>query len=104
MPLAFIEEVYRLGGKDSFDVMNVHPYSRPRPPEDDLEREITELRTLMARYGDALVPRAYGRGAVLFRRRTIRRRRFANKRMMAFGTLAGLLQGALGTEIGDAAL
>ena len=56
VPLGFIEDIYRLGGKDSFDVMNVHPYSRPRPPEDDLEREITELRALMARYGDEVKP------------------------------------------------
>ena len=56
VPSCYIEEIYRLGGGAFFDVMNIHPYSRPRPPEDDMEREITSLRALMARYGDAAKP------------------------------------------------
>ena len=53
VPIPFIEEVYKLGGKDAFDIMNVHPYSHPRRPEGNLDRELTALRELMAKYGDA---------------------------------------------------
>ena len=56
VPFGYIEEIYRLGGGAYFDIMNIHPYSRPRPPEDDLERDVEALRALMARYGDATKP------------------------------------------------
>ena len=56
VPLWFIEEIYRLGGAKWFDIMNIHPYSNPRPPEWELDRDIGELRKLMAKYGDAAKP------------------------------------------------
>lgn len=56
VPHAFIEGVYQAGGKDCFDIMNIHPYSQPMPPEDELEARITELRRVMKRYGDEKKP------------------------------------------------
>lgn len=56
IPLGFIEEVYRLGGAKFFDIMMVHPYTPPRPPEGKLEEELERLRELMARYGDGNKP------------------------------------------------
>jgi hypothetical protein len=57
IPWEFIEGIYKNGGKDYFDIMNVHPYRYPRGPEEsrfvaDLER----LRSLMDRYGDSTKP------------------------------------------------
>ena len=52
VPLDVMEEIYKLGGKDSFDIVSVHPYARPEPPEGDLDRRIIALRDLMTRYGD----------------------------------------------------
>jgi hypothetical protein len=52
VPLDVMEEIYKLGGKDAFDIVSVHPYARPEPPEGDLDRRIIALRALMKRYGD----------------------------------------------------
>ena len=56
VPVWFIKDVYRLGGGKWFDIMNIHPYSNPRPPEWELDSSIGELRELMAKYGDAEKP------------------------------------------------
>ena len=56
VPLGYIEELYKLGGKSYFDIMNIHPYSHPMPPEVDLEQRIGDLRKLMAKYGDEQKP------------------------------------------------
>jgi len=56
VPLAYVEELYRLGGRDCFDAMNVHPYSHPKRPEGYLDVELEKLKALMARYGDAAKP------------------------------------------------
>ena len=56
VPLWFIDEIYRLGGAKWFDIMNIHPYSNPRPPEWELDRDLGKLRKLMAKYGDAAKP------------------------------------------------
>jgi hypothetical protein len=58
IPWAFIEGVYAAGGKDSFDVMNVHPYRYPRAPEEGrpLFDDLVRLRELMAKYGDGEKP------------------------------------------------
>lgn len=56
VPYEFIENVYKAGGKDSFDIMNIHPYSQPHPPESSLEEKIVKLRELMAKYGDEKKP------------------------------------------------
>lgn len=55
IPLGYIEELYRLGCGPFFDVMNFHSYW-PDPPEGRFDREIADLRALMARYGDADKP------------------------------------------------
>ena len=47
----FIEAVYRNGGKDYFDVFDYH-YYRNNPPEEEVPRELDEIRALMHRYGD----------------------------------------------------
>ncbi len=54
--LAYIEELYRLGAKDLFDIMNVHPYTHPLNPEKRLDVDLTKLRKLMAKHGDADKP------------------------------------------------
>lgn len=59
VPLAYIEELYRLGGKDAFDVMNVHLYAEHKPaniPERFFDEQLDALKDLMARYGDAGKP------------------------------------------------
>lgn len=56
VPTNYIEQVYRAGGKDCFDIMNVHPYTRPNPPERRMIRELTDLRSVMTQYGDADKP------------------------------------------------
>ena len=56
VPLDVIEEIYRLGGRDSFDIVSVHPYARPEPPEGDLDTRLIALRRLMSRYGDGWKP------------------------------------------------
>lgn len=56
IPFAFIEEVYRLGGKDCFDIMNIHPYTHPGQPEGNIDTRIEQLREMMAKYGDGDKP------------------------------------------------
>ncbi len=56
VPFDFIESIYQLGGGKFFDIMNVHPYSHPMPPELTLEERLIELRRVMSRYGDADKP------------------------------------------------
>ncbi len=56
IPLEFIEAVYQVGGKEFFDIMNVHPYSHPAAPELTLEKRLVELQQLMAKYGDGKKP------------------------------------------------
>jgi len=56
IPLGYIEELYKLGGKDYFDIMNIHPYNHPAPPETDLERRLAGLRKVMEKYGDEKKP------------------------------------------------
>lgn len=52
IPMDFIEAIYQVGGKDFFDIMNVHPYSHPAAPEMTLEKRLVELQQLMQKYGD----------------------------------------------------
>lgn len=56
IPFGYIEKLYRLGAAAHFDVMNVHPYTRPRPPERETIRDLSALRELMSRNGDAEKP------------------------------------------------
>ena len=54
--LDFLGKVYELGGKEYFDVVNIHPYCHPRAPEAWMDGEIKALCKLMAKYGDAQKP------------------------------------------------
>ena len=56
VPTNYIEQVYRAGGKDLFDIMNVHPYTRPDPPERRMIRELADLKAVMAKHGDGDKP------------------------------------------------
>ena len=56
VPFGFIEEVYKLGGAKYFDILSIHPYSHPAPPEGREDAQIDKLREIMARYGDAEKP------------------------------------------------
>ncbi len=56
VPHEFIDGVYKAGGKNYFDIMNVHPYSQPMPPEEELAARISGLREVMKRYGDERKP------------------------------------------------
>ena len=56
VPLKFIERLYQLGAKDCFDIMNVHPYTNPLPPEGILDRRLEQLRALMVKHGDGKKP------------------------------------------------
>lgn len=52
--LRFIEELYKRAVP--FDVVNIHPYGYPAPPESYLEAQINACRELMRRYGDGSKP------------------------------------------------
>ncbi|MCS7238037.1 MAG: beta-galactosidase [Thermoguttaceae bacterium] len=57
IPWEYLEGVYKAGGKDFFDVMNVHPYRYPRAPEEGrLVEDLQRLRQLMSQYGDGQKP------------------------------------------------
>jgi len=59
IPFKYIEELYKLGGGNSFDIMTIHPYCVPDAPEGRLAGErggIQRLRAMMARYGDGEKP------------------------------------------------
>ncbi|OGV64204.1 MAG: hypothetical protein A3K19_31500 [Lentisphaerae bacterium RIFOXYB12_FULL_65_16] len=57
IPMDYIEGIYKAGGKDAFDAMNVHPYRYPGSPESQkLCEDLQKLRELMARYSDAAKP------------------------------------------------
>jgi unsaturated chondroitin disaccharide hydrolase len=56
MPFEYIEKLYEIGGGKYFDIMNVHPYSHPRPPEMKMEQHLTKLNEIMKKYGDADKP------------------------------------------------
>ncbi|MBR2838084.1 MAG: hypothetical protein IKE55_04855 [Kiritimatiellae bacterium] len=53
---AFIRSMYAVGAKDFFDIVNVHPYSYPYPPEEPLRKGFVELRKIMSEFGDAEKP------------------------------------------------
>jgi hypothetical protein len=53
IPWTYLEGIYKAGGKDYFDVMNVHPYRYPRGPEESqLLADLLRLRNLMKEFGD----------------------------------------------------
>lgn len=54
IPLTYLRQCYEAGAKDAFDVMNVHPYSHPCGPEG--WTDVTDLRALMAEFGDGAKP------------------------------------------------
>lgn len=56
VPYDYIEELYRLGARDFFDVMNIHPYNHPGTPEGYLDVSLTRLRALMKKYRDENKP------------------------------------------------
>lgn len=47
----FVERLYQLGCKDSFDVFDYH-YYRNHPPEKEVPAELADIKALMHRYGD----------------------------------------------------
>lgn len=57
IPWEYIEGAYKCGVKDSFDVMNIHPYRYPKRPEPgNLYEDINKVRELMTKYGDGNKP------------------------------------------------
>lgn len=52
----FIEACYKAGAQPFFDIMNVHPYTYPRPAEVSVPDALKALRARMARHGDAAKP------------------------------------------------
>lgn len=56
IPMDFIEGVLKAGGAQHMDVLSVHPYRYPTPPEPTLVDDLDNLRELMARYGAGDMP------------------------------------------------
>ena len=56
VPLDYLRAIYELGGGDAFDAVCVHPYCHPASPEGNLDRQLQDLRALMAEFGDAEKP------------------------------------------------
>lgn len=52
--LGYIEELYKR--EVPFDIVNIHPYGYPAPPESYLEGQINACRELMRKYGDEKKP------------------------------------------------
>ncbi len=50
-PMEFVEQAFRAGAVDCFDVMNFHPYQWRNVPESQLPLRIRDLRNLMRKYG-----------------------------------------------------
>ena len=53
---AFYRDCYQQGAKDSFDIVNIHPYCAPNAPEGWLARSLGDIRGTMAKFGDAAKP------------------------------------------------
>ena len=53
--LEFIDELYKLGGKDYFDALSVHPYEG-MPYDVKFLEHFRKLRAIMAKYGDEKKP------------------------------------------------
>lgn len=51
VPIDWVRKVFEAGATNSFDIMNVHPYSHPKPPEGVVDVEIEGLRSLMSEFG-----------------------------------------------------
>ena len=51
VPIDWIRKVFSAGATNSFDIMNIHPYSHPKPPEGTVDVEIEALRMLMSEFG-----------------------------------------------------
>ena len=49
----FIDAAYRAGAKDCFDILAIHPYCAPQPPEYFLDEALGRIRGVMAKHGDA---------------------------------------------------
>ena len=49
----FIDAAYHAGAKDFFDILAIHPYCAPQPPEYFLDEALGRIRGVMARHGDA---------------------------------------------------
>ncbi len=57
IPWPYLEGIYKAGGQAYFDVMNVHPYCYPRPPEAHPGfDELIRLRHLMTEHDDVHKP------------------------------------------------
>jgi len=54
----FLDEVYKNGGKDYFDIVAFHPYTMPHPPSKDnlLRRKIDDVLERMKNNGDSGKP------------------------------------------------
>ena len=52
----FIDGVYAANGRDAFDILAIHPYCAPQPPEYFLDEALGRIRGVMARHGDADKP------------------------------------------------
>ena len=55
IPYDWIRGLYEAGARDDFDVLSIHPYTHPNPPESMVDR-LTQLRSLMAEHGDGNKP------------------------------------------------
>ena len=53
---AFLEGIYNAGGGPFMDIVNIHPYSWPNPPDGFLDTAIRKTRAVMARHGDENKP------------------------------------------------
>ena len=53
---SFLESLYQEGLKDCCDIISVHPYTFPYPPEESYRDGFKKLRELMAKYGDTGKP------------------------------------------------
>lgn len=57
LPWDFIEESYKAGANQYFDVMNVHPYRYPAAPElTNFVSDMAKLRSIMTKYGAGSKP------------------------------------------------
>ena len=56
VPFSYIEGVYEAGGREYFDIMNVHPYQGSDKAEHKMAEQFRKLRALMEKHGDGTKP------------------------------------------------
>ena len=56
VPVNWIRRAFAAGATNCFDIMNVHPYTHPRRPEEILGKHISDVKSVLSEFGCADKP------------------------------------------------